>query len=191
MIDLRRRTGVCEARNRRQRHHRRRRRVHGRARGRVARRQRRRTRACPAVRRHVDVFERLRRLRVLRIDLHYHVILVQARIDRRYLPLAERVVQRVVDVAGADAEARCGIAVDRDVRLERPLLLVGVDVREARVLLETLGEPRRPLAQVREVVALERVLVRRVRRRPPIRRSCTGFRKTATPVICASLAAGA
>ena len=48
----------------------------------------------------------------LRLDLQHDVVLVQLREHRRDLPLAEGVVERVVDHLRRDAEPRRGVAVD-------------------------------------------------------------------------------
>ena len=76
-------------------------------------------------------------------------------------PLAEGVVERVVDHLRRDAEARRGAPVDRERRLEALVLLVAVDVGQLLQGFSALEDPRRPLEELRRVVALQRVLVLR------------------------------
>ena len=52
------------------------------------------------------------------VDLEDDAVLVQLREDGRDLALAERVVERVVDRLRRDAEARRGVAVDHEPRLQ-------------------------------------------------------------------------
>jgi hypothetical protein len=61
---------------------------------------------------HVDVLQRLRAADVARRHLHDHAVLVQLVVDGRHLALAEGVVERVVDVARGDAQARGAVLVD-------------------------------------------------------------------------------
>ena len=60
--------------------------------------------------------------RLLEVGLHFqhHVVLVQLREHGRDLPLAEGVVERVVDHLRRDAEARGGVAVDDQMRSAGP-----------------------------------------------------------------------
>ena len=51
--------------------------------------------------RHVHVAQRRRILLILRRDFENHVELIGLRVDRRDLPLAESVVERVVDILRA------------------------------------------------------------------------------------------
>ena len=112
--------------------------------------------------RHVDVAQELRILRVARVDLHHHVILIDRAVDDRDLTLAECVIERVVDLAGADAEARRGVAIDLKIGFESFQLLVGAHVRDHRVVLKRRDELRRPVVEILHVVRLQRVLVLRV-----------------------------
>ena len=61
---------------------------------------------------HVNMFERIRAALILRVDLENHVVLVQLREDGRYLPLAECVVESVVDRLWRNSQARRGVAID-------------------------------------------------------------------------------
>ncbi len=73
----------------------------------------------PRRRAHPQLAERADVLLVLRQQLHHDPVLVRRRVDRRHLPLAERVVQRVLDLARRHAELarRLAIDVDRDLRI--------------------------------------------------------------------------
>jgi len=62
--------------------------------------------------RHVHVAQRALIVLILRLDFENDVELVGLRVDRRDLPLAERVVERVVDVLRGNAEAAGGVAID-------------------------------------------------------------------------------
>ena len=75
----------------------------------------------------------------LRIDLEHDVVLVERGEDRRDDALAEGVVERVVDRRRQDAEARRGIAIDRDVEQRSGILLVAGDVGDAAGALFSLS----------------------------------------------------
>src|SRR6185437_9607361 len=107
----------------------------------------------------VDVPERVRRLPVLGRRLHDDVILVERRIDRRHLPLSERVVQRGVDQAGRNPEPRGRVAIDDQRGLQSLVLLVGVDVDQLRQARQRRAYARLPGPQLVEIVRLQRVLV--------------------------------
>ena len=77
--------------------------------------------------------------RLLRLHLEDDAVQVQLREDDRDLALAERVVERVVDLLRRDAEARRRVAVDRERHLEPGRLLVARDVAE-HVLLAQLRD---------------------------------------------------
>ena len=64
-------------------------------------------------------------------------------------PLAERVVQRVVDRGRRDAEAAGGRAVDVDVRLQAAVLQVAGDVGELRQLPQPVDQLRHPRRRAR------------------------------------------
>ncbi len=68
------------------------------------------------------------RPRLLRLHLEDDAVEVQLREDDRHLPLAEGVVERVVDGLRRDAQARGRVAVDRERHLETGGLLVARDV---------------------------------------------------------------
>ena len=82
----------------------------------------------PARGHEVDVLEVGRAGLEARVHLQDHVVLVQLREDRRDLPLAEAVVEAVVDVLGRDPEAGRGRAVERERSLAALRLQVARDV---------------------------------------------------------------
>ena len=97
----------------------------------------------------------------LRQRFQNHVVLVELRVHRADLPLAEGVVQRVVDGRRRDAQARGGDAVD-DQRNRQPAgLLVGGHVFQFRQLLQLLDEAVGPQVQLVRIGIFERVLVLR------------------------------
>ena len=57
-------------------------------------------------------------------------------VDRGDLPLAESVIQRVVDLRGRYAEPRRGVAIDDEIGLQPLLLLIRVDIGHDRAVLE-------------------------------------------------------
>jgi len=94
----------------------------------------------------------------LRARPQHDAILVQLREDRRDLALAERVVQRIVDHQGRDAEPRGGGAIDLHSRLQALVELVRRHVVQFGQLPQTRHELRRPGTQLRLVRVLQAVL---------------------------------
>ena len=90
------------------------------------------------------------------------MVLVERRVHRRHLPLAEGVVQRIVDRLLRKSQARRRVAVDDDVGLEAAVLLIAADVGENFDGAQFLEHLRRPLVELAEVVALQRELILRV-----------------------------
>ena len=90
-------------------------------------------------------------VRIARLGFEDHAILVRLREDRRDDALAERVVERVVDRRGRDAEARGRGAVDLHVDRLAVRLQVGRDVGEFGRVLQALDELRHPLGEFRRV----------------------------------------
>ncbi len=112
--------------------------------------------------RDVEFVERARILPVARRDLHDDMILVLRAIDDRNLPLAERVVECVVDRIQGEAQAHRRVAVDGDVGLEPALLLVGIDVLDDIAVHQRCRQLRRPFVEFGRVVGEQRVLIGRV-----------------------------
>ena len=100
----------------------------------------------------------------IRLHLQDDVVLPVLVEVGRHLPLAEGVVERVVDVLGEDAQPRGGVAVDLHVHLQAGDLEIGGDVLELGQLLQHLDHLGRPGAQLVHVGVLEGVLVLRPRR---------------------------
>src|SRR5262245_9230434 len=96
------------------------------------------------------------------VHLEDYAVLVAWPVDRRDLPLRECVVEGVVDVLHADAEARGGFAIDCHVGLQAALLAVGGDVDDAGQLLHALDYTRHPFLQLVDVRAPERELILRI-----------------------------
>ena len=106
-----------------------------------------------------QVAQRLRALQVFGGQLHHHTVLVERVIDNTHLALAERIVQRVVDVAHGQAHAGRRLAVYHQRGLQAAVLLVGVHVHQFRQGHHGAADARVPGAQVFQVVALQGVLV--------------------------------
>ena len=96
-------------------------------------------------------------------DLLDHVIGVDLGEILRDLPLAEGVVERVVDQLRLDAEARRHVAIDRQRQRRAGDLLVGGDVAQLRQAAELGEDLRRPGVELVEVGVLHRVLELRAR----------------------------
>ena len=92
------------------------------------------------------------------------MILVLRGIDHRHLALAERVVERVVDLGDIEPEACGSRPVDDQVALQPLLLLIEVDLGQQRHLFQRRFELGGPLVDQLGIVGLEGVLVRRVGR---------------------------
>src|SRR5579864_8849044 len=80
----------------------------------------------------VDVFERVRTLLELGIDFHHDMVLVDALINCGDLPLAKRIVERVIDRTGRYAQAPSGGPVDHEFGLQSTVLQVRIDVAKLR-----------------------------------------------------------
>ena len=92
------------------------------------------------------------------------VVAVELREVLRDLPLAERVVERVVDQLRRDAEARGLIAVDRRASASCPAICWSVATsRSSGKRLQLVEHLRRPGVELVEVGVLQRVLVLRAR----------------------------
>ena len=113
-----------------------------------------------------DPVELLRVLPVFRRDLHHHEILIVGVVDRRDGPLAESVVEHLVDLVRREAVARRRAPVDCHIGLQAVLLHVRIDVGQLiRMLVELGDQPRNELVYRVRVVAAQRILI--FRRRLP------------------------
>ena len=92
------------------------------------------------------------------------MILVELREDRRDLPLAKGIVQRVVDRLGRDPEAGRGVAVDAQCCARGGSLGVGRHILQLRQRLQFLFEYRRPAGEFIAVAILQRILILRLAR---------------------------
>src|SRR5205085_8653794 len=109
-----------------------------------------------------DAVKRAGALPELRRDLHDDMVLVARSVDRRDLPLAKGVVERVIDLRYREAEASRGRAIDDQIAFEPLLLLVGIDFGQLGNPLQRVGDLGGPVVQFIQIVALQRVLVERV-----------------------------
>ena len=90
-----------------------------------------------------------------------HMVLVDLGIHRVDLPLAEGVIQDVINSGWCDAKARCGDTVDGQRDGQAARLLIGGDAVELRVFLQAIDETIGPQSQFIGIGILERVLVLR------------------------------
>ena len=112
----------------------------------------------------VDLVEAVELALHLRQDLQDHVVAVQLREILRHLPLAEGVVERVVDQLRRDAVARGLVAIDVE-RQGRAWVCWSVATsRNSGRLLQLVQDLRRPVAEFVEIGILQRVLELRARR---------------------------
>src|SRR4029077_5560558 len=96
---------------------------------------------------HVNIFQGGGSLAKTFVDFHYHVILIELRENGGDLPLAEGVVERVVNVGGQNAEARGGVAVDGQRGEQAVVQLVGGNVAQVRQCLQFLHKFWRPVRE--------------------------------------------
>src|SRR5439155_24367896 len=115
-----------------------------------AQRDRRPTRAA-----YVDVSQRASGPAELWLELQDDAVLVELGEHRRHLPLAERVVERVVDHLGAHAQPGGGGAVDDQGGREPLVLLIAAHVDELRARPQRLDQPRGPAAGLLRLRILE------------------------------------
>ena len=98
---------------------------------------------------------------MLELPVHFKndAILVELREDGRDLPLAERVVERIVNRLRQDVETRCFFAVHVHADLQAVLLLVAGNISEFRYGAQFCQKPCRPLGELGAVGILQRVLI--------------------------------
>ena len=111
------------------------------------------------IRLDVNLVQRSRVQLILRINLEDDVVLVVLLVQRRDLPLAEGVVQRVVDRLRRNAEPGRRVAVDDEISLQAARLQVAIDVGQFRTLAELVDQPGRPVIKRVEIGGLQRVLI--------------------------------
>ncbi len=76
------------------------------------------------------------------VHFHDHMILIELRVDRGDLALAEGVVQGVVNVRGENAEPRGGIAVNDDFEKQPTTQIVAGNIAKLRKRFQSLEELR-------------------------------------------------
>ncbi len=89
------------------------------------------------------------------------MILVQLRENRGHLPLAERVIQRVVNRLRQNSQPRCGVAINRQRCLHSAVLLVAGHVGQLGQISQLIDQFRSPLGKLLAVRIFHRVLVLR------------------------------
>ncbi len=99
------------------------------------------------------------RLPESRLDLHHHMVLVQEGVSDRHLPLAEGVVEGVIDELRRNAEPRGRVAVDHHRGLEPLVLLIAAHIDQLGQRAHSLEHTRSPGVELRQVISLERILV--------------------------------
>ncbi len=97
----------------------------------------------------------------LGLDLEDDPVLVELGEHRGHLPLAEGVVQGVVDRLRTDPEPRGGAAVDHQRGAESLILLVGADVGQLAPRAQRVDQAGGPEVELAPVRILEAVLVLR------------------------------
>ena len=94
------------------------------------------------------------------------MVLVQGRVHGRDDPLAEGVIERVVDRVGQDAVARGDLALDGDVEHRPRIELIGGDVGDAGDGLDPVEEQRRPMIELAGIGVVQCVLIHRLGHAP-------------------------
>ena len=98
-------------------------------------------------RRQVEFRERIQRLLHPWRDFENHAVLVRLRVDGRDDALPERVVEKIVDGRGRDAETARGRPVDGQVDRLALVREIAGDVGQLGALAQLLDEARRPVGQ--------------------------------------------
>ena len=111
---------------------------------------------------HIDLFERIGILPEGGGDLLDHVILIELGVHGGDLALAERIVERVIDQLGCDAQARSGPAIDSQRSVQAVVLLIAADVGQVMHPAHPRQHPGSPLVEQVKVIALQRVLILRI-----------------------------
>ena len=106
-----------------------------------------------------DILQRREARRRLGILLEHHAILIRLSVNSGDQPLAEGVVQRVIDIGHRDAEAAGAVAIHLDIGGQAFVLPVAADVGQLRLSLQATEQRRHPGAQRLERVRLQSELV--------------------------------
>ena len=110
---------------------------------------------------HVDIRQRRRPLLKLGLHLQDHPILVQLGEDGGDQPLAEGVVQRVVDQLRSEAEAGCGAAIDVQHRPQALVLLIAGHVTQDWNAVQPPHQSFGPDGELLGIGVFQRVLILR------------------------------
>src|SRR6266404_651711 len=113
---------------------------------------------APARRSHIDVFQRVGILPILRGYFHHDVVLIQLLVHRRDRSLSKRVVQGFVYHLSGYSKPGRRVAIDCNGSHQPAVLLIYVYVGELRHASKSLEHLRRPPGQIIKVVALQREL---------------------------------
>ena len=97
----------------------------------------------------------------MRSHFHHHVVLIQRGIHDRHLPLAKRVIQRIVDELGTQPEPGRSRPIEHDKGLLAPILLIAVHIHNLRKRSQFRLHLRRPGVKFGEIHALQRILILR------------------------------
>ena len=106
-----------------------------------------------------DIVQRRQPRRGLGIMLQHHAVLVRLGIDGGNQTLTKGVIQGVIDVRHADAEAAGAVAINVDIRRQPLILPVAADVGELRQRLQPGQQLRDPVAQRVQRIRLQGELV--------------------------------
>ncbi|VTM87260.1 Uncharacterised protein [Raoultella ornithinolytica] len=106
-----------------------------------------------------NIVQRRQPRRLPGVMLQHHAILVGLSVDGRDQPLAEGVIQRIIDIGHADAETAGAVAIDFDIGGEALILPVAADVGELRKRLETRQQLRHPVTEGIQRVRLQGELI--------------------------------
>src|SRR5215813_7555090 len=106
----------------------------------------------------VNVFQRIGVLLELRIHFHDDVILIELRVNRGDLALAEGVVESIVNVSWENAEPGCGVAVNDDVQQQAAGKTIVCNIAQLRKILQTFLESWNPGVQLFSVDVFQTVL---------------------------------
>ncbi len=112
--------------------------------------------------------------RELRLRFQNHVILVQLRVHRVDLALAEVVVKRVVDGRWSDPQPRGRDSVDGQRDRARAGLLIGCHILQLRQLFQLCDKAIGPQIQLIHIGIFQRVLILRAAHPSSTVMFCTG-----------------
>src|SRR5215813_3655035 len=106
----------------------------------------------------VNIFQRIGVLLELRIHFHDDVILIELRVNRGDLALAEGVVESIVNVSWENAEPGCGVAVNDDVQQQAAGKTIVCNIAQLRKILQAFLESGNPGVQLFSVDVFQTVL---------------------------------